>query len=172
MNFYSQAGQDRFAWEANGFRKNGVFLDIGCNDPLVHSNTAMLEKIGWTGMCVDIEPFDYSKRLSSHFVKADASHPIPEVIDFMQQWEGLVNYLSMDADDASLAALSWIVTIGKFRCITAEHDVYRLGPQRKNDIFNLLTEAGYERYREDIKAPESPGMPWSGQPFEDWYLIA
>ncbi len=171
MNNYSQAGQDRFAWEYNGFRKNGVFLDIGCNDPFVHNNTAMLEKIGWMGMCVDIEQFDYSQR-KSEFLKADASVVIPEVVDFMKQWEGMINYLSVDADEASLSALIWLTQIGRYRCITIEHDVYRLGPSIQNDIFSLLDMSGYDRVIKDVKAPICEGMPWSGQPFEDWYMIA
>ena len=170
MNSYSQAGQDRFAWEANGFRKNGVFLDIGCNDPLVHNNTAMLEKIGWMGLSVDIADFDYSQR-KSKFLKADASVEIPEVTGFMKEWEKMINYLSVDCDDATLDALKWLTKIGRYRCITVEHDLYRLGPERKQAIYELLDLAGYERYREDVKAPKADGMPWSEQPFEDWYLL-
>jgi len=171
LKSYSQAGQDQFAWEANGFRKNGVFLDIGCNDPFIHNNTVALEKVGWMGLCVDIENFDYSSR-KAKFLKADASVEIPEVTEFMKGWEGLINYLSVDCDEMSLAALVWLTRIGRYRAITVEHDLYRLGPDRKNTIYNLLDLAGYERYREDVKAPKAEGMPWSEQPFEDWYLIA
>lgn len=170
MNSYSQAGQDRFAWEANGFRKNGVFLDIGCNDPLVHNNTAMLEKIGWMGLSVDIADFDYSQR-KAKFIKADARHLIHEVAKFMKEWEGLINYLSLDCDDANLEALTWLVAVGRYRCITVETDVYRLGTAPQESMFNLLDMCGYERYRKDVKAPKADGMPWSEQPFEDWFIL-
>lgn len=172
MNSYSQAGQDRFAWEANGFRHNGVFLDIGCNDPFVHNNTAMLEKLGWSGLCVDNQWFDWSARPKSTFIKANAALPIPEVAEFMRKWEGLINYLSLDCDDATIDALKWLTTIGRYRAISVEHDVYRVGTGPQDEIYKLLDLAGYERFRKDVKAPKAEGMPWSEQPFEDFYLIA
>jgi hypothetical protein len=66
----------------------------------------------------------------------------------------------------------WLTGIGRYRAITVEHDVYRLGPSIQESIAELLDLSGYERHRKDVKAPKAEGMPWSEQPFEDWYLIA
>ena len=168
MNSFSQAGQDLWAFKTCGEKTNGTFLDIGCNDPIVHNNTYALEAVGWKGVCVDIVPFNYSKRRALHVV-ADARQLIPAVERFAKANNGKIDYLSMDADEASFDCLDRLVPFFKFRAITIEHDVYRLGPSIKGKIFDFLTAFDYKRVREDVRAPETPGMPWSNQPFEDWY---
>jgi FkbM family methyltransferase len=54
---YSQFGQDTYVFN-NLFnqRKNGVFVDVGANDPVKCSNTYLFETNGWTGLA--IEPQD------------------------------------------------------------------------------------------------------------------
>lgn len=165
---FSQAGQDVFAWEVNSHKRNGTFVDIGCNDPFVHSNTAALEQFGWTGVCVDVLPFDYSKR-KARFVQADATQLIPILENFIKLHKGEIDYLSLDADDATFGAMERLIPFYKFKAITVEHDSYRVGPKIKNEIYDFLRAFGYTRQHEDVLAPESPGMPWSKQPFEDWY---
>lgn len=168
---YSQSGQDAYAWHLNGQVRNGTFLDIGCNDPIVHSNTYGLELIGWTGICVDIDPFDYSKR-TAQFVQHDARFPHPTITSFLKRNNGFINYLSLDADDATLKALGAIpFDECRFGAITIEHDSYRVGPVVKSAIYSYLMQRGYARGREDIRAPKSDGMPWSEQPYEDWYYL-
>lgn len=169
MNWHSQAGQDRFAWEMSGKKLSGTFIDIGCNEPFFHNNTAALEEIGWTGICVDISPFDYSSR-KSDFIQADATHEIPGLNFFIKTHSGQIDYLSMDADDATLMALAAMVKLCNFKVITVEHDRYRIGSENQERALALLTDLGYVRVVKDVLAPESPGMPWSGQPFEDWYF--
>lgn len=170
MRTYSQAGQDIFAWQASRCKRDGTFLDYGCNDPFIHNNTAALEEMGWTGICIDIVRFNYSRR-KAKFIQHDASSRISEVEEFCQKWEGFVDYLSLDVDDATLGAMR-VIPFDKcrFGAITVEHDSYRIGPGIKDWVKGYLISKGYELFREDIKAPISPGMPWSGQPFEDWYI--
>jgi FkbM family methyltransferase len=57
---YSQYAQDRFLFD-RFFRGrediDGVFLDVGANDPVLCSNTYMFEKhLGWTGVAVEPLP--------------------------------------------------------------------------------------------------------------------
>lgn len=170
MIWVSQSGQDQWAWEINGKSKEGTFIDIGCNDPIVHNNTFSLECLGWDGVCVDLEHFDYSKR-RARFVKADATQIIPVVERFIKLNNGFINYLSLDADDATFGAMERLIPFYKFKAITVEHDVYRVGPEIKNRIYEFLITFGYVRRVEDVKAPETHGMPWSRQPYEDWYEL-
>jgi len=57
VTFPSQIGQDKwvlftlFPGVADGF-----FVDVGSGDGIVHSNTFMLERQGWTGICIDPFP--------------------------------------------------------------------------------------------------------------------
>jgi FkbM family methyltransferase len=60
MNSYSQHGQDAFVFYLLfGGKKEGVFLDIGANDPIAISNTLLLEENGWSGYA-----FEPIKRLA------------------------------------------------------------------------------------------------------------
>lgn len=56
--YYGQEGQDSIIhqfFEAKGV-KNGKFLDVGSLDGLRFSNTYLLEKSGWSGICVEMHP--------------------------------------------------------------------------------------------------------------------
>jgi len=50
----SQFGQDE--WVLNNVREKSYFVDIGATNGISLSNTYVLEKAGWTGICV--EPHD------------------------------------------------------------------------------------------------------------------
>lgn len=55
---YSQFGQDAFVfYMVFGGRKEGVFLDIGGNDPIEINNTYLLEKEGWQGIAFEPQKF-------------------------------------------------------------------------------------------------------------------
>jgi hypothetical protein len=43
--------QDR--WTAERLGRPGVFVDVGAGDGVTRSNTIALERIGWTGFCVE-----------------------------------------------------------------------------------------------------------------------
>lgn len=166
---HSQAGQDAFAFENCGRKLNGTFVDIGCNDPYIHNNTVALEHFGWRGVCVDIAPFDYSVR-KSKFILADVRKRVRAVETFLDKHEGRADYLSLDADDATYDSMTWLIPFYKFGCITVEHDSYRVGPEMQEKIRDYLVTFGYTLKYKDVRAPEAPGMPWSNQPFEDWYV--
>jgi len=164
MKSYAQSGQDVFAFEMSGKKIDGTFLDIGCNDPKVNNNTYALEQLGWSGVCIDLCWFDYSCR-TSQFMKADA-----RTIDYGFIQLPFIDYLSLDCDECTqdaMLALPWDRV--RFGAITLEHDVYKDGPALKNWANQFLLTRGYRLVRENVLAPITPGMPWSGQPFEDWY---
>lgn len=165
MISYSQSGQDTFAWEASGRKMNGKFLDIGCNDPKINNNTYALEQLGWKGVCIDILHFDYSNRISK-FIKADA-----RTLDYGFVASPFVDYLSLDCDECSrevMEALPWSRV--RFGAVSLEHDVYKDGPALKDWAKSFLLSRGYRLYRDNVLAPVTPGMPWSGQPYEDWFV--
>lgn len=52
---YSQLGEDRVL--AHLFKKlgrTGIYIDAGAFHPLKYSNTAILHKMGWSGMNIDL----------------------------------------------------------------------------------------------------------------------
>lgn len=53
---YSQAGEDIILGNLFKNKSNGTYLDIGCHHPFRNSNTYLLYKMGWKGLCVDPGP--------------------------------------------------------------------------------------------------------------------
>ena len=53
---YSQWGEDEFIAEFFKDNQNGIYLDIGCFNPFMYSNTCLLHKKGWSGINIDINP--------------------------------------------------------------------------------------------------------------------
>ena len=52
--YHSQVGQDYVVISTFSGRRNGTFVDLAANDPIVFSNTRTLERdFGWTGTCVE-----------------------------------------------------------------------------------------------------------------------
>ena len=55
----SQFGEDRILWDMLGRKNDGFFLDIGAYDGVAGSNTFLFEQLGWTGICVEPNPWQY-----------------------------------------------------------------------------------------------------------------
>ena len=53
---YSQWGEDRYITQYFENKEKGIYLDIGCFNPFMYSNTCLLHKKGWTGINIDINP--------------------------------------------------------------------------------------------------------------------
>jgi FkbM family methyltransferase len=64
---YAQNFEDVMLWRALGHVKNGFYIDVGANDPLVESVTKIFYEAGWSG--INIEP------LSSHFADLQRDRP-------------------------------------------------------------------------------------------------
>lgn len=52
----SQHGEEAWLWQECGWRRGGVFVEIGAYDGLRLSNSAFFEAIGWTGLLVEADP--------------------------------------------------------------------------------------------------------------------
>jgi FkbM family methyltransferase len=56
---WGSLGEDVLIWwyltEVLGIREPGYYVDVGCNDPINHSNTWRLYQLGWKGLCIDAD---------------------------------------------------------------------------------------------------------------------
>ena len=142
MRNYSQAYQDLFVLECLNNKRNGTFLDLGCNDPILISNTYLLEiEYGWNGIGVDIEQSLIDKYPSVRRCKtvcADCTK-----LDF----EGL-------------AALP--LHKKKFAVVTYEHDFYSVGEPYRKQSREIFKAHGYHMVCSDVMG--------HGLPYEDWYI--
>lgn len=57
---YSQLGAD--IWVEQCFPQPGFFVDVGCADGVIISNTYGLEQKGWKGICIDAYPRNFEGR--------------------------------------------------------------------------------------------------------------
>ena len=56
---WGSLGEDALLWfyftEVLAIRRTGYYVDVGCNDPVSHSNTWRLYQLGWNGLCIDAD---------------------------------------------------------------------------------------------------------------------
>lgn len=159
---YSQAGQDLFAFTMTEGKTNGFYLDIGCNHESFHSNTYGLEQIGWTGLLVDIVGGCENRK--GRFVKCDILHPTEHLLWAYATMPEVVDYFSLDVDDALLNSMGTI-PLGRhtYRVITLEHDLYRVGERPQRMVREFLSKYGYQLVCGNVSV-EGYGQ------FEDWLV--
>jgi FkbM family methyltransferase len=58
---HSQIGQDLAVLKYYKNKKNGYFVEIGAWDGISYSNTFLMEKLGWDGICVEPLPKLYNQ---------------------------------------------------------------------------------------------------------------
>lgn len=150
---FAQLDQDIFVLAYLNFKKNGYFVDIGCGQPNLLSNTYRLEKeYNWSGVAIDIKSENdhssWSDRVNTKHIVADAT-----TIDYSELFEqnfgdNDIDFLSLDLEPPQLTMdvlykLPW----DKYRpkVIAFEPDSYRddNGTQRENDTIDFLHKLRY-----------------------------
>lgn len=160
--YYSQAGQDIFVLSVLNGMSNGQFLDIGCNDPKIISNSYLLEsKFGWSGILVDMDSgmVDLCKKeRTATCVCGDAT-----LLDYssLVGYGDIIDYLSVDIDGLpSFLALQKVDH--RARVITFEHNSYVDGNEVRELSRKYLGDLGYFRLCSDVMN--------DGCAYEDWYV--
>lgn len=168
MESYAQANQDIFVLECLNNKRSGYFLDLGCSDPIIISNTYLLEKeYGWKGIAIDIEQthIDKFRSCRNSIAICDDCTTI-DINQLLDQYQiNHVDYLSLDLEPAS-ATLSCLKNLPlnkkTFGVITFEHDFYRFGDKIREESRNILQKHGYHALCKNISA--------GGCIYEDWYV--
>lgn len=156
---FSQAAQDEFVRLVLDSKSAGTFLDVGCNHPLLGSNTYLMEKkYGWKGLLLDRDPEfkDMIQKLREPrtvFVQADAlTCKWEEVLAPVFGKSAVIDYMSFDIDnDPDKALARFPFDKYNFRVITAEHDSYRNGKQTASFVREVLHRHGYMLLVEDVQ---------------------
>lgn len=163
---YSQAGQDLFVLSLLDGKLEGVFLDLGCHQPIVINNTYLLEsEFGWNGLAIDIDPafFELFVFRKCRTLTADCTTlDWDSVVDMLGNES--IDYLSIDLEppEVTLECLTRIPfdRIG-FSVITFEHDAYRAGETVRKPSREIFERNGYVRVCSNVHV--------NGYVFEDWY---
>ena len=157
---YSESRQDEFILHMmNG--KIGEYLEIGASFPIETNNTYLLEKNGWNGLSIEIDPIYeelWKKERTNRLVIADA-------LSYEYEEKNHIDYLQLDIEPPSqtFKVLQKLFELNTtYSIITFETDAYVdtsfVEPSRE-----LFLSKGYMLAFPDVKSP-------SGGIFEDWYI--
>lgn len=169
---YSKEHQDLFAKKIIG--NKGFFLDIGCRTPVYENNTKILEESGWDGMMFDLDlkfiKECQEQRVAKSFCIDVSSKEFIEILN-NNKCPQVIDYISMDVDDASFPCLKNILNSGfEFKCMTFEHTWDLKDPEKQTCVREsreLLKSLGYICLFEDVCLDYGEH---AGKPFEDWWV--
>lgn len=162
---YSQTYQDMFALTMTEGKTNGRYFEIGAADPFKGSNTALLEKLGWSGTSVEIleeEVNKFRRYRKNPVIHADATQ-----LDYAEIMDGHYDYLQVDCEPpATSLKILKMLPFDKctFGVITFEHDFYAdLSKKIRKESRDFLKSKGYVLVAPDI-APDNKSS------YEDWWV--
>lgn len=182
---YSQVGQD--LWVLSKIKK-GYFIDIAAGDGVDLSNTYLLEKNGWNGICVEPSK-SFMELITSR--TAICVHSViwshDGLVKFTERGNGsfagegdlrwaitirrlfdmfdvpeIIDYISLDVEGSEYEALLGFPWEHKVRMWTIEHNFARDGGILKEKIKEIMTQHGYKIAVENVYCGDDP--------FEDWWI--
>jgi hypothetical protein len=164
---FSQTYQDMFVLAALDGKQDGKYLEIGAADPFKGSNSALLEKLGWSGISLEILEHEVEKFKTNR--KNTILHVDATKVDYRELLidSPVIDYLQVDCEPpattfAILKMLPFDTT--KFAVITYEHDYYADVSKSYRDLSRkFLEEKGYVLIAGNI-APDSKSA------YEDWWV--
>jgi hypothetical protein len=174
--YLGQAEQDKFVLNVLKNKKNGYFLEIGSNHPILINNSYVLEKKhDWKGIMVEYDSTFLSlykeHRPNSIHIMNDATK-----IDYKNVFENnnmplSLDYLQIDLEVTNGSTLQTLQKLDneifdtyKFATVTFEHDIYHTNfANTRLESRNIFKKRGYICVFEDIN---NQGL----NPYEDWYV--
>jgi hypothetical protein len=168
-NNYSQAFQDMFVLSMLDGKKNGTYIEIGGDDPIVINNTYLLEsEYDWKGVSFEIESEKvnhYNSVRKNNCICANAITADYSKIFEENNFSTQIDYLQLDIDPAeqTLACLKNLpLDTYRFSVITYETDAYRSSSECVEESRKIFRDYGYESIAKNVLN--------CGHAFEDWYV--
>ena len=168
-NNWSQSFQDMFVLTMLQGKKNGIYVEIGADQPRVISNTYLLEsEFDWTGVSfeLDSDKVEYFNTIRTNKCYAEDATQVDYATLFKEKnYPSQIDYLQLDIDPAegTLQALKKLpLEDYRFSVITYETDVYSSGADIQDEEIDILKSNGYQLVAKNIKC--------EGNPYEDWWV--
>ena len=150
-NNWSQSMQDIFVMSMLDGKRNGVYVEIGADQPRVISNTYLLEKdFDWSGISFELDADKvafFNTIRENKCLCEDATlynyKSLFEELNYPKQ----IDYLQLDIDPAegTLRALKVLpLDDYRFSVITYETDVYSSGADIQDEQIEILESHGYQ----------------------------
>ena len=168
-NNWSQSFQDMFVLSMLDGKKNGVYVEVGADQPRVISNTYLLEtEFDWAGVSFELDGdkvsfFNTMRR--NKCICDDATEFDYKYLFEERKYPKQIDYLQLDIDPAegTLAALKKLpLDDYRFSVITYETDVYSSGADIQDEQIEILESYGYQLVSKNVKC--------EGNPYEDWWV--
>ena len=168
-NNWSQSMQDIFVMSMLDGKRNGVYVEIGADQPRVISNTYLLENnFDWSGVSFELDAdkvtFFNTTRKNKCLCEDATLYDYKSIFE-ERNYPKQIDYLQLDIDPAegTLNALKALpLDEYRFSVITYETDVYSSGADIQDEEIAILKDAGYQLVIKNIKN--------EGNPFEDWWI--
>jgi hypothetical protein len=167
---YSQAFQDLFVLSALNGKKNGLYLEIGAQQPFYQNNTALLEtKFHWDGISIEIKKDlcdQFARERNNTILCEDALNiDYDQILSNFTQ-ETVFDYLQIDCEPSE-STYQILLKIPfekyKFSLITYEHDHYvDLTDSYRRKSREYLLNKGYKMLVSDVSLNDRSS-------FEDWW---
>ena len=168
-NNWSQSMQDIFVMSMLDGKRNGVYVEIGADQPRVISNTYLLENnFDWSGISFELDADKvafFNTIRENKCLCEDATlynyKSLFEELNYPKQ----IDYLQLDIDPAegTLRALKALpLDDYRFSVITYETDVYSSGADIQDEQIEILESHGYQLVAKNVKC--------EGNPYEDWWV--
>ena len=168
-NNWSQSMQDMFVLSMLDGKRDGVYVEIGADQPRVISNTYLLENnFDWSGVSFELDADKvafFNTIRENKCLCEDATlynyKSLFEELNYPKQ----IDYLQLDIDPAegTLRALKALpLDDYRFSVITYETDVYSSGADIQDEQIEILESHGYQLVAKNVKC--------EGNPYEDWWV--
>jgi len=165
---HSQSYQDMFVLCATNGKKQGRYLEIGSAEPFKNNNTALLERLGWTGVSIDINQkvvTEFMEKRNNLVFCLDATKVDYAKFLHTLGFSGDMDYLQIDCDPPSYSfeILKRIpFDLYRFAVITFEHDYY-VDISIRDQARQYLQSKGYVLAAGDIAYNHTHS-------YEDWWI--
>ena len=138
---YSFGGCDLLINYIFKFKKKGFYLDVGCQHPVSNNNTYLLNKRGWNGMNIDLDPknirlFNLERPNDINICKCISSSDSEKDLFFFHYGSPINSLEKKTVKDKSNFSLKKIKTF-TLNSILKDHNIENI------DYFNLDVE-GHE----------------------------
>jgi hypothetical protein len=168
-NNYSQAYQDIFVLSILDGKRNGTYVEIGGDHPVIISNSYLLEtEFDWKGISFEIDETKidgYNALRKNKCICADATTFDYKSLFKEKEFPKQIDYLQVDIEPAwqTLNALNALpLDDYRFSVITYETDIYKDGPDAGEEAMEILLSKGYELVVRNVANQNNP--------YEDWYV--
>jgi len=167
---YSQSFQDLFILAATNGKRNGLYLEIGAQQPFYQNNTALLEtEYGWDGISIEILPelcAQFENERKNKIICRDATKiDYTKLLDKFDKGTDF-DYLQLDVEPSKTTFECLLgIPFDKYRfaVITYEHDHYvDMTGSYRDKSRRYLRMLGYQLMVANVS-------PNDNSPFEDWW---